>query len=407
MSALAALLTPFDRGNAIELGNHKWRKRILPVGDVEYQGRTLHFTPSYLAGLAEAFKRRAYDQVSFQLADAANTHTNDPERHRGTIIDMEAETDGLWITLDPTPRGEQVLRENPYLGVSARIVEQYARSDGQFFPAAVQHVLGTLDPRIPGLGTWQSIEAANQPALVIDLTSASYAGQEGVPMPDLNAQQQANLNMLLNMDPAALAQLVGGQPPAQQQQQQQQAPPAAPQASADDVGELSDQELADLIDALDDEELEGLAGEFEDETLAGATATGLTAEAQMAIDLANARADETERQLGVFQARFEQQQFESEKRQLADVGVPPYITELARPLLQGTGHLVELANGQRADAGQVMRKVLTEYAKMAQLLDLGAELGTPMDEPPGGGPSAAETQRADLIGRAKQQMGLM
>ena len=33
--------------------------------------------------------------------------------------------------------------------MSARIVEDYARSDGKFFTAAVQHVLGTLDPRIP------------------------------------------------------------------------------------------------------------------------------------------------------------------------------------------------------------------------------------------------------------------
>ena len=42
---------------------------MLPVGDVQYQGRTLHFTPAYIRGLADAFRERAYDQVSFQLAD--------------------------------------------------------------------------------------------------------------------------------------------------------------------------------------------------------------------------------------------------------------------------------------------------------------------------------------------------
>ncbi len=157
----AAVLTPFDRGNVISLGNRLWKKRVLPVGDVEYQGRTLHFTRDYLASLEAAFRDRAYDQVSFQLADAKNTHTNDPERHRGTITDMRVETDGLWVTLNPTEAGEQVLKTNPYLGVSARIVENYPRSDGKFYPAAVQHVLGTLDPRIPGLGAWQAIENAN------------------------------------------------------------------------------------------------------------------------------------------------------------------------------------------------------------------------------------------------------
>lgn len=405
MTAFAALLTPFDTGSAIELGNQLWKKRVLPVGDIEYQGRTLHFTPGYLAGLAQAFRDRAYDQVSFQLADSGNTHTNDPERHRGTIVDVLAEPDGLWMVLSPTERGEQVLKENPYLGVSARIVEQYQRSDGKFYPAAIQHVLGTLDPRIPGLGAWQTIEAANTPSLVIDLTGASYTGQElDMTTPQqMNTQQQANLSKLLNMDPAALDRLLG----------QQGAPPAA-NGNGDghgggltdtDTDELTDDELAELVDALSDEELAEVEAELDGETLAGMGATGLTAEAQMAIDLANSRADETERQLGVFQARYEVQEFEVEKRKLADAGIPPFITDLARPLLQGSGHTIDLANG-RVDAGQVMRQVLSAVARTAKMLDLDVELGSPMDAPDGAQPDAVQTERADTIARAKQQMGL-
>jgi hypothetical protein len=393
----AAILTPFFRGNAIELGNRQWKKRVLPVGDVQYQGRMLHFTKQYNDDLVAAFRDQAYDQVSFQLADAKNTHTNDPERHRGSVTDLRSEPDGLWLYLSPTEAGERVLKENPYLGVSARIVENYARSDGKFYPAAIQHVLGTLDPRIPGLGTWQAIEAANMPAIVIDLTGASFAGEE-VTMPEaLNAQQQANLTRLLNLDAAALDKLLGAP-----------AAPPAPPASGNGNGEweLTDQELADLIEAMSDEDLAAMESDFLAETGAGAAATGLSNEAQMQIDLANSRADETERQLGVFQMQFEAQHYEGEKRNLADLGVPPYITELARPLLQGSGHTIDLANGQRVDAGQVMRKVLSEYAKMAQMLDLGVELGSAMDEPEGATASAADTQRADVIARAKQQMGL-
>jgi hypothetical protein len=208
VTAFATLLTPMSYGSAIELGNRLWRKKVLPVGDIEYQGRQLHFTRPYLAGLATAFRDRAYDQVSFQLADSANTHTNDPERHRGTIVDMQAEPDGLYITLDPTERGEQVLRENPYLGVSARIVEQYQRSDGKFYPAAVQHVLGTLDPRIPGLGAWQPIEMSNESSVVIDLSGYSFAGEP--------------------------------------------APTWSPTATADPFEGLSDRELGDLLDVMDE-----------------------------------------------------------------------------------------------------------------------------------------------------------
>jgi hypothetical protein len=405
MGGVLTLLTPWTRGGAVELGNQIWCKRVLPVGSIQYQGRTLNFTPGYLTGLEQAFKDRAYDYVPFQMADAGNNHTNDPERYRGSVVDMRHDPNGpdgpgLYMFIKPTDRGEKVLKENPYLGVSARIVEQYDRSDGKHYPAAVQHVLATHDPRIPGLGGWRTIEAANTPQLVIDLTGASFAGEE-VPMPDMNAQQQANLSRLLNMDPAALERLVSGQggtPPAAPS-----APPA-PQGQPDD--QLSDRELEDLINAMDDEDLAALEGEFYAQTGAGQAATGLTAEAQMAIDLANSRADEVERQMAVYQGELDRQRFESEKRSLADLGVPPYITELARPLLQGNGHTVDLANGSRVDAGATMRKVLSEYAKMAQMLDLNVELGSPMDEPEGGAGGAATSARDELINRAKQQMGL-
>jgi hypothetical protein len=36
-----------------------------------------------------------YDQVPFQLADASNAHSNDPERFRGEVLDMEVRHDGL------------------------------------------------------------------------------------------------------------------------------------------------------------------------------------------------------------------------------------------------------------------------------------------------------------------------
>jgi hypothetical protein len=187
MNDTALVLTPYSWGSAaVELANKTWRKRILPIGDVAYQGRTLHFTEDYLSKLAEAFRSGAYDQVSFQLADAKNTHTNDPERHRGTIVDLQLEHDGLYALAQVTDAGERILSENPYLGVSARIVENYARSDGKFYPAAIQHVLGTLDPRIPALGAWSPVDMANGGELVVDLSHSAWLGEPG-PSYDLAA----------------------------------------------------------------------------------------------------------------------------------------------------------------------------------------------------------------------------
>jgi hypothetical protein len=192
MTAFAALLTPVDASPPIELGN-TWSKRILPVGEIEYQGRTLKFSRAYLQGLASAFRDRAYDQVPLQFADAANTHTNDPERTRGWVTGMELGDDGLYITAELTDRGQEVLSQNPYLGVSARIVEQFQRSDGQFFPAAIQHVLGTLDPRIPGLGAWQEVQLSSESesSVTIDLSSYSFSGEPApAPAADVSLSPQ-------------------------------------------------------------------------------------------------------------------------------------------------------------------------------------------------------------------------
>jgi hypothetical protein len=130
----SAVLIPFDRSPAIELSGNMWRKRLLPAGSISYKGRKIEFTPAYLADLAEAFHARAYDQVPLQLAGDDNRHTNDPERYAGQITDLQAQPDGLWITLAATDRGNRVLQENPQLGVSARIVEAYQRADGKYFP---------------------------------------------------------------------------------------------------------------------------------------------------------------------------------------------------------------------------------------------------------------------------------
>jgi hypothetical protein len=102
----STVLIPFDRSSAIDLSNRLWRKRLLPVGEVSYKGRMLKFSLPYLQRLAEAFHARAYGQVPLQLAGADNSHTNDPERFAGEVLDAEAAPDGLWITVKATPRGE-------------------------------------------------------------------------------------------------------------------------------------------------------------------------------------------------------------------------------------------------------------------------------------------------------------
>jgi hypothetical protein len=459
----SALLTPFTAGEAVELGNRVWRKKLLPVGDVEYKGRTLHFTRDYLGRLVTAFQSRAYDQVPFQLADHANTHTNDPERTRGEITSMELGDDGLYITAQVTPDGEKVLEANPKLGVSARIVEDYARSDGQFFKTAVQHVLGTLDPRIPGLGAWEAIEAASPvPDLVDDMSAGTYtaltadapqdkaarkaakaqrkaakqtgpasdgkqtepasdpAGADpegGAVMANLNAEQQRKLDRLLAIPDETLAAIeAGGTVVTPAELEALTSPDEAAEGDDDAAAEA----LATQIAAMSDAEIAALEAEFNAENETGAEApepehapegepVGASLandEYEMAILMARAETEETKRELAVITARLREEDYQGEKRRLADLGVPPYITELAKPLLEGAGHAVELANGKTVDAGAVMRQVLTEFARQVKLLDLGAELGSPMDEPEDAGREEAAESRAAYVAGFKSMTGL-
>jgi hypothetical protein len=439
----AAVLTPFTTAQAVELGNRSWWKRLLPIGEIDYKGRRLKFTRDYLSGLKHAFDDKAYDQTAFQLADAQNTHTNDPERFRGEIAEMDLRGDGLWVRLSPTDAGDKVLKDNPNLGVSARIVEDYARADGKHYPAAIQHVLGTLDPRIPGLGAWQAIEAANPlPDRVLDLSGESFtdlapqdkaarkaakaqrkaaktqtdpAGDgtddtEGeAVVADLSAltgEQQARLAKLLDLPDETLDAFAAGGLVV--------TPEELDALTSPETEDEADAAVAE-IDAMTDEELDALQAEFDAEFNTSTTeavpegepvTAGLSAEAQFSIDLANARADETARELAVVTARLREEDFQAEKRRMADLGVPPYITELARPLLEGAGHAVELANGNTVDAGAIMRRVLAEYARTARLLDLDVELGSPMDEPEGVLDEENAQSRSDLVARMKLVTGL-
>jgi hypothetical protein len=406
-----AVLTPFTGAKAKQAGG-RWRKRLLPIGEINYQGRVLKFTRGYLADLVNSFKASAYDQVPFQLAGADNKHTNDVERTGGQITDMTLGDDGLYIEVVPTSRGQAVLEDNPGVGVSARIVEQFDRSDGKFFPRAVQHVLCTLDPRIPGMGGWEAVAAANDVSITFDLSGAQFTGDV---MPELTADQQDKLAKLLDLDPDKLAALLeagGGTGITQGAAGALNGDPATPPAppAGDEDAELD--QIAAAIDAMSDEDLAALEAELDaqegGQQQQGAPATagaGLSNPADgtaMAIELAQAGVDENARQLGIITAQLDNERWQNERRKLVGAGTPPFIADLAQPLLEGAGHVVDLANGKSVDAGQIVRRILAEYQKLGQQLGIGVELGSEMDEPEGD--TAAEEARNDVLRRARAQL---
>lgn len=372
---MTALLTPYVQGNATRAnGKRLWRKQLLPVGDIVYKGRRVHFTRSYLTDLASAFNDSAYDQVPFQLAPGGNEHTNDPERFRGEVRRFEMTPDGLDIVVAATKAGDAVLRENPRLGISARIVEGLQRADGKFWPRAVQHVLGTLDPRITGMGPWQAIEASNagHAGTTIDLTEAEFvgaddepAGTENTDMPglNLNDEQTARLTALLSLPQDQFDRLMSGQNPDDPSDEELEAL----------LAQIEAQEGSDPEDEDEDEN-----GEDPEPLLAGATAE-LSAQAARQLQLANSALSENAEAMRLMREEIDRDRWggpSGEREQLIRLShLPPAVIDLAAPLLIGTGRTVELSGGETIDAGAIMRRVFVEIGKNAKMLDLGPEIG--------------------------------
>ena len=261
-----------------------------------------------------------------------------------------------------------------------------------------QHAIGTGKGSQLGLAGDSTEEDAS-------VSSAT----EGTAMPDLSDltdEQKARLAALLDLPDDQLDALAAGGVVVTPEELDAL---TSPDDEADGEAVEGD-DFAAAIAGMTDEEFAAIEAEFEaeqqQEQQEEPVTAGLSAEAAFAIDLANARADEASREVAVISARLAEEDYRAEARRFADMGVPPFICELARPLLEGAGHVVEMANGKGVDSGQVMRRVLTEYAKQVKLLDLSAEEGSPFDEPEGAVDEKQATASDDMVSRYKQMTGL-
>lgn len=370
---MATILTPLEFSATQTLERRLFRKKVLPIDSINYNGRTIDFTREYLEGIVNSFNNGAFDNVPLQFADADNGHTNAPERYHGDVVAMSLEDDGLYVTVAATPKGAEVLQENPRLGISARIVNGYERSDGKHYPAAMQHVLATHDPRIPGLGVWETVESFSNTTEdgIINLTAEKF----GVKTIETKDNSVAEKDEALSADEltklrALLADLENPEEPDAETDAEVDA-----EADEEDAPELSDDELNELIAELEGETSSDEAdsdeeAEVEEPELAGAS---LSNENNDALELANQNALELSR----VKAELADARWKTERSMfIREYGITPAILDLAAPVLKSEGQTVELSNGETSDASAVMRQVLTEVGKITQMLDLSNELGS-------------------------------
>jgi hypothetical protein len=361
------------------------------LDSIEYKGKRITFDREYLSSLVSAFKQKACGAVPFQLADGDNKHTNDPLRRYGTVTDLELVADGLDAIVELDDDGEALVKKYKDLGVSARIYENYDRSDGRFFKAAVQHVLGTLDPHIVGMRPWQSVSLSQEEEVSdsIDLSDQEFEErkEDEKPVATKATLKETLAKLREKGDEAELTDdeldqlLAITDAMADDKVPASDAPDKKDEVEQDD--DLSDEEIDKLI-ATAEAEAAKLAVEDKSEAAPEKDERQLVAAAQdrEAIELASAQLEQQRIELAGVKSELAQQRYEAEQRTFAQqYGIPPYITELARPLLEGDGHVVELANGEEQDAGAIMRKVLIELGSQIKVLDLGGLIGSSIEEP--------------------------
>lgn len=324
---MTSLLTPFTGSEPVDLGNGVWRKEVYRYGPIDYRDSSgklvkLNFTPDLSAKVAAAFDAKAFDQVPFQIATGEKPHDENARYTHGDVQKFIPTADGLDMVVKLSAEGDELVRRNPKLGVSARIQYDYARSDGQKWPVAIKHVAATLDPVKTGSSPWQEVNLSNDDTgEVIDLSTEEYTVTQPIPEGTPDEQASTLLDRLSDEDVARLAAAIGD---------------------------------------TDDEPEDAPAVETPEPV-----AASLSHEDRTAIDLANERVTTMERQLATERA-------DREADALLASGVPPAMVNLARPALAQAAQTVDLANGEATDTGAIIRGLLHG---MEGTVNLGHEAG--------------------------------
>jgi hypothetical protein len=389
--APSVLQAPIRREPTHSAGPRVFRKQLLPADkSITYKGRRIDFGRDYLAKLVDHFRSAAFDSVPFLLAGWDNKHSLDPERVRGEVKGLELTDDGLDAIVELTDEGAQVVRDNPKLGVSARIIEEgHPEIECPRKVPAIEHVLGTIQPRVNGMRDWEAVSdlSTSYPAAqVIDLTAETY---EQMPGTDADTQTLTDEQKTALKDAGisedqyeAVAQIFAK--PGEGEGKEAGTPAAAstePEEKKDKPTGLR-AILAAITgrkpEEFKDEEIAALEGgepkeEKEPEEVA------LSAPAQQAIDSAAADSAQAKTDADAARSELADLRFSAEKERRTKAGVPPALIDLCEPVIRRgpNSGVIELSSGENFDAHKFVTNLLDEAEGT---IDLSSEFGRALSE---------------------------
>lgn len=372
-----ALLTPFDFSAPVKAGRRRFWKQILPIKTIDYKGQKIAFDKAFHMDLADAFRKDAYDQVPIVFADSDNQHNMDPRNFGGDVLDIQTRKDGTWALIEADKEAAKAIEKNPRLGVSARIVQGLQKADGRTFKRAVQHVLLTMNPRVTGMSPWQAVDLSDEDAdiEVVDLTAEQF--EEGSKMAtktkakttsrdrqiDLSALSDEQFEALLDLATTLAPEDVEEDLDEEDLDDEVEETERKPRRKKSKTKVTIEKESEDDGDADEDEEEDEEDEEDAETDLSESETTRRSADLDqfqtMRIDLAEER-------------------WNRERGDYLDAGVPPFLLDLAAPLLsQPDATVIDLADGSgEHDATATIRQMLDGFKG---LVDLTPEIGHALD----------------------------
>lgn len=313
------------------------KKQILPEGIYDYKGQKLNLTADVLKGYVKEFNNKAFDEVPFQLGGNESEHNNNPLLRRGTLAHMEhVPGKGLngYFDFSMEPEMASYVEKYPRFGVSARIEPAQKRADGREFGPAIQHIVGTLVPKINEMNPWDKVElsnVANTQDEVVDLSTELL---------DLEAPPEIDF---INDHPVKDGDVV----PLTREEEA-----AFRQYQADQV----------LIDSLKDDPTL-LSGIQHTQT----PPTPAPANTQPLVDT------EARTQVRALQVDLARSRWETQSQALVAAGVPPTAIELARPIMEEPeDHAIELSSGEKTTD---KARTLALLEAMKGTINMGPESG--------------------------------
>lgn len=405
--------TPMDYLPALELGNKLWRKEIIKQGTIHYDGGRFEATPEYLDSVVAAFKERAIGSVPFTFVDDYGRHVESPNARKGNVVGLERTPTGLDAIVALDDDADALVQKDKKFGVSVLIKHNRTTGNGKQYPAVLAHVAGTYDPVLNDLGDWQEfdqIAASNDVTDVLDLLALTSSAPRDEPtrkalMADTLAPEElAVLRSLLARltpdepaDPATPVVEPATDLPADQPFTD--GDPEPTDTPEGDAAEFTDEEIAAMVASLDD-----IPADEPAMVAAGHESSPADLELSHQLEAEQQARRDSELRLAQVEAKLAAQEYEAERLQLAQRhGIPPRITDIVRPLLEGTGGKLALSNGSEVDPAALIRKFVVELASTPRL-DLSHPVGSGQGVDIDDDEEAAATERAALAKLAVQSM---